>query len=402
MTTSINRPYPGVPVIDADGHVLEPRDLWANKLPAKYRDQAIEIRWNESTQLEDEWAGGVNIMPGLGTTNGWARLPRSVRDDPTGLRWEDLTAAGRNAKDRVVELDRDGIDLAVLYPSLGLVLGGLTDPGHAIAACSIYNDWLAEYVRVAPNRLAGVGALPMQDPEAAVHEAERAIRELGFCGLFVRPNPVNGLWAHHAVYDPLWETIAGLGVPIGLHPAGFPDTFGAAQLYGEQWRGITPMGKVINFMIDTVTCFTMMMSAGIFDRYPDLKVIVLESGVGWVQWWAEKMDHWYKARLAGPSLELLPSEYVKRQVWFSGDPDESSFEAVSKVIPSNRLLWASDFPHLDILWDEPSVTEELYERLDLLDDGVARQILGLNAQEVYGIDVELHVGGRSISRSSAG
>ena len=86
------------------------------------------------------------------------------------------------------------------------------------------------------------------------------------------------------------------------------------------------MGKVINFMIDTVTCFTMMMSAGIFDRNPTLKVIVLESGVGWVQWWAEKMDHWYKARLAGPSLELLPSEYVERQVWFSGDPDESSFE----------------------------------------------------------------------------
>ena len=153
MTTSINRPYPGVPVIDADGHVLEPRDLWANKLPAKYRDQAIEIRWNESTQLEDEWAGGVNIMPGLGTTNGWARLPRSVRDDPTGLRWEDLTAAGRNAKDRVVELDRDGIDLAVLYPSLGLVLGGLTDPGHAIAACAIYNDWLAEWTATAPDRL---------------------------------------------------------------------------------------------------------------------------------------------------------------------------------------------------------------------------------------------------------
>jgi predicted TIM-barrel fold metal-dependent hydrolase len=93
---------------------------------------------------------------------------------------------------------------------------------------------------------------------------------------------------------------------------------------------------------------------------------------------------------------------VKRQVWFSGDPDESSFEPVSKVIPPNRLLWASDFPHLDILWDEESVTEELYERLRLLDDDIARQILGLNALEVYGIDVELHVGGRSIGRSSAG
>ena len=176
MTNSNERPYPGVPVIDADGHVLEPRDLWAKKLPAKYRDQAIEIRWNEETRREDEWAGGVNIMPGLGTTNGWARLPRSIRDDPTGLRWEDLTAAGRNAKDRVIELDRDAIDLAVLYPSLGLVLGGLTDVGHAVAACAIYNDWLAEYVSVAPNRLAGVGAIPMQNPAAAVKEAERAVR----------------------------------------------------------------------------------------------------------------------------------------------------------------------------------------------------------------------------------
>lgn len=382
-----SRPYPGVPVIDADGHVLEPRDLWAKNLPARYRDQAIGIKWNEETQLEDEWAGGVNIMPGLGTTNGWARLPRSVRDDPRGLRWEDLTAAGRNAKDRVMELNREGIDAAVLYPSLGLVLGGLTDPGHAVAACRIYNDWLAEYVAVAPERLVGIGAIPMQDPTAAVQEAQRAVSELGFHGLFVRPNPVNDLWPHHSVYDPLWGAVADLGVPVGLHPAGFPDTFGAAQLYGAQWKGITPMGKVINFMIDTVTCFTMMMSAGIFDRNPTLKVIVLESGVGWVQWWAEKMDHWYKARLAGPSLELLPSEYVERQVWFSGDPDESSFESVSKVIPPNRLLWASDFPHLDILWDEPSVTEELYERLASMESQVSQQILGLNAQDVYNVSI---------------
>ncbi len=387
MSPERSRPYPGVPVIDADGHVLEPRDLWAKNLPARYRDQAIGIKWNEETQLEDEWAGGVNIMPGLGTTNGWARLPRSVRDDPRGLRWEDLTAAGRNAKDRVMELNREGIDAAVLYPSLGLVLGGLTDPGHAVAACRIYNDWLAEYVAVAPERLVGIGAIPMQDPTAAVQEAQRAVSELGFHGLFVRPNPVNDLWPHHSVYDPLWGAVADLGVPVGLHPAGFPDTFGAAQLYGAQWKGITPMGKVINFMIDTVTCFTMMMSAGIFDRNPTLKVIVLESGVGWVQWWAEKMDHWYKARLAGPSLELLPSEYVERQVWFSGDPDESSFESVSKVIPPNRLLWASDFPHLDILWDEPSVTEELYERLASMESQVSQQILGLNAQDVYNVSI---------------
>ncbi len=385
--TAGSRPYPGVPVIDADGHVLEPRDLWARRLPARFRDQAIEIRWNEATRTEDEWAGGVNLMPGLGTTNGWARLPRAVRDDPTGLRWEDLTPAGHHAADRVAELDREGIDQAVLYPSLGLVLGGLTDPEHAVAACRVYNDWLAEFVASDPHRLIGVGAVPMQAPAEAPREAERAVRELGFRGIFVRPNPVNDLWPHHRVYDALWETVDGLGVPVGLHPAGFPDTFGAAQLYGAQWKGITPMGKVINFMIDTVTCFTLMMSAGIFDRCPGLKVIVLECGVGWVQWWMEKMDHWNLARLAGPALELAPSEYVARQVWFSGDPDERSFGPVTGVCPDTRLLWASDFPHLDVLWSEPSVTAELYQTLADLPTETAKRILGRNAQSVYGLAV---------------
>jgi len=99
------------------------------------------------------------------------------------------------------------------------------------------------------------------------------------------------------------------------------------------------------------------------------------------------MDHWNEARLAGPGMELKPSEYVERQIWVSGDPDESSFGSVSEVAPPGRLMWASDFPHLDILESEPSCTEELYEQLESLPDDVAKGILGLNACDVYGIDV---------------
>ena len=118
------------------------------------------------------------------------------------------------------------------------------------------------------------------------------------------------------------------------------------------------------------------------------KLIVLESGVGWLPWWLDKMDHWNEARLAGPAIELEPSEYVARQIWVSGDPDESSFAAVSQVAPPGRLIWASDFPHLDILDSEPSVTEELYEQLDAMPTDVAAGILGYNACEVYGLEVE--------------
>jgi predicted TIM-barrel fold metal-dependent hydrolase len=211
------------------------------------------------------------------------------------------------------------------------------------------------------------------------------VRSLGFRGVFVRPTPINDRWAHHRVYDELWETVAGLGVPVGLHPAGFPDTYGAAYCFGEQWKGITPLGKVINFMIDTVNTMTMMMAAGVLDRNPTLKVIALESGVGWVQWWMDKMDHWNAARLAGPSMELTPSEYVARQIWFSGDPDEGSFESVTKICPPERIVWASDFPHLDILWDEPSATQELYERLEPMPRSSAEAILGRNAVDLYGL-----------------
>ena len=377
-------PYPGVPVVDGDGHVLEPRDLWERELPAKYRDAAIKVTWNEATQKEDEWVDGNCIVPGLATCNGWARMPRSVRDNPVGLRWEDLTPAGLFGADRVAELDREGIDIAVLYPSLGLGIGGITDAEHAVLACRIYNDWLAGYCGAGPGRLVGVGAGPMQDPAAAARAAERCVRELGFRGVFVRPNPCGDLVAHYPVYDELWDTVQGLGVPVGLHPAGVPDTFGAARTYGSLWQGITPLGKVINFMIDVVNTFTMIIAAGVLDRFPSLKLIVLESGVGWLPWWLDKMDHWNEARPAGPAVELKPSEYVARQIWVSGDPDETSFPAAAQVAPANRLLWASDVPHLDILESEPSATEELYEHLGGLPRDVAEGILGRNACELYG------------------
>ena len=386
-TANAGRPFPGVPVVDGDGHVLEPRDLWERELPTKFRDQAIRVVWNAETQREDQFVQGLNVAPGIATCNGWARMPRSVRDDPTGLRWEDLTPAGLNGKDRIVELDREGIDVAVLCPSLGLGIGGLDDAEHAVLACRIYNDWLADYCSAAPDRLIGVGAVPMQDPGEAVVEAERCVRELGFRGVFVRPNPCGELWPHHPEYESLWETIAGLGVPVGFHPAGFPDTFGAARSYGPQWKSITPLGKVINFMVDVVNTFTMMIGAGILDRYPALKLIVLESGVGWLPWWLDKMDHWNEARLAGPSIELPPSAYVARQIWISGDPDERSFATVSQLAPSNRLIWASDFPHLDLLESEPSVTAELYEQLEGMPTEVATRILGYNACELYNLDI---------------
>jgi uncharacterized protein len=391
LRTTEQRPYGAAEVIDGDGHVLEPRDLWTKELPPRWRDRALSVQWDPDSETEYQTCDGVAMNIGLGTTNGWARLPRSIRDDPRGLRWEDLTPAGLTGPDRVVELDREGIDRAVLYPSQGLLLGGLTDPELATLTARIYNDWLAEFCSAAPDRLVGVAAVPMQDPAAAAVEAERAVRELGFRGVFVRPNPVGDIHPHDSVYDPLWDVCQGLDIPVGLHAAGTADTFGMARTFGPLWRGITPLGKPINFMVDTVQSFTMIIAAGVLDRFPSLKVAVLEAGVGWLHWWTDKIDHWNEARIAGPSIELKPSEYIDRQVWISGDPDEHSLATVTSIVPADRLIWASDFPHLDLLENEPSVTAELYEKLELIDRDVAVKILGANAVDLYGLEPALVV-----------
>ena len=117
-----------------------------------------------------------------------------------------------------------------MYPGLGLKLGGIQDPELAVHSCAVYNDWIAEWCSVAPDRLKGVGALPMQDPEEAAREAHR-IRDRGLVG-GVLPTRTRTTTARSTTraYTPVWEALEETGLPLGLHIAGLPDMPGASQL----------------------------------------------------------------------------------------------------------------------------------------------------------------------------
>jgi len=172
-------------VVDADGHVCEPPDLWERGLPERLRDQGIRLRWNEATGydeclVEDRVATDRGLV-GLGNAG------ETFDEFGRGRHYEDLNPAGFDAAERVKVLDSEGIDLSVIYPGLGLKLGGIIDPNLAVWSCRVYNDWIAEWTASAPDRLRGVGALPMQDPAAAAVEARR-IQDLGLVGGFARPN----------------------------------------------------------------------------------------------------------------------------------------------------------------------------------------------------------------------
>src|SRR5437879_10040589 len=205
--TMTDQPTPDI-VVDADGHVCEPPDLWERNLPPALRERGVLMRWNAETGYDECWIDGVCAadrgLVGLGNAG------EPYDDFGRGRHYEDLNPAGFDPHERVKVLDAEGIDVSVMYPGLGLKLGGILDRDLAVASCQVYNDWIAEWCAQAPNRLVGVGALPMQDPRRAADEVRR-IAGLGLRAGFARPNAYNDRHLHHPAYTPVWEALCATG-----------------------------------------------------------------------------------------------------------------------------------------------------------------------------------------------
>ena len=153
-------------VVDADGHVLEPADLWVKNLPAKFKDRALRTiptghGRGDALVVEDN----IMVIP-VASTVGAARWPEDKRRRWQEFSYNDGDPAGFDPDLRIKENDREGIDVAFLYPSMGLYLNGIRDPEHAALACRIYNDWLADYCSHARDRFVGIATVPWQDPPA--------------------------------------------------------------------------------------------------------------------------------------------------------------------------------------------------------------------------------------------
>jgi predicted TIM-barrel fold metal-dependent hydrolase len=366
-------------IVDADGHVCEPADLWTKNLPSHLADQGIRLRWNEATGfdeclVEDKMSTDRGLV-GLGNAG------ESYEDFGRGRHYEDLNPAGFDPHERVKVLDAEGIDVSVMYPGLGLKLGGIEDPELAVWSCRVYNDWLAEWCSAAPDRLKGAGALPMQDPAGAAEEAHR-IRDLGLVGTFVRPNAYLGIPFHDPHYEPVWEAMEETGLPFGMHIAGLLDMPGASRAMGSLMAPGTHHALVP--VIDQMVTLSNLTYGGVMEKHPDLKVVVLESGGGWIAHWMDRLNEFEESYFwAAAPMSLTPEEYFKRQCWISFDPGERTPGPLAPLVGVDRYIWASDFPHNDAKY--PGVVDELREHNDQLPDADRKALYGLNALDLYGI-----------------
>lgn len=374
--------------IDADGHVLEPPDLWTRYLEPKYRGRALTIRKDDHGIEYMEIDGQQSKLIRNGTPAALAAMDRIggivYEREPTGLLYVDQAPLGAmDPQERLHRLDLENIERAFLYPTLGVLwVAECEDEDLTQAYLRAYNRWIVDFCADSGGRLVPIAQLSLGDPAAAEAELRRAAND-GVKGVWVPPftwtrKPL-GHFDHHRVFAAAQE----LGLPFGIHPS-----------FEPKWAGPGRFGEMTSirftFFINVTApdavrhAFTSLFQFGVFDLFPELRVVVLESGASWIGYWLDRMDAVY-AMPQGKSVPLKekPSHYFRRQCWISADPDETTLAAIIPLVGEDRFFWASDFPHPD---HAPEYAGEMNRMVTELPESARRRILGKNVLQAYRLE----------------
>src|SRR5438552_11862662 len=328
-------------VIDADGHILEPLDLWDKYIDPKFHERrprfVIDENGKERLSVEGKLLGnprGIGSLGSVGVRQGAVKLD--------SLKYAEGKKGGFDPHARIVDMDADGIDAAFLYPSLGLFAGAVEAPELAAAMCRAYNRWLADYCKPYPDRLFGVAMLPMQSVDLAVEEMRFARKQLGMKGGFLRPNPYNDKMANHSDYDPFWAEAQELDFSIGFHEgaSGGMPTVGVDRFEGRGAR------HIISHTMEMMLVSLAVIWGGTCERFPKIRIGFLESGGGWIAPWLDRMDrHFEDEGFNDSGLKTKPSELFQRNCWISFEPVEGALDVLADYIGATNILRPPDYPH---------------------------------------------------------
>jgi predicted TIM-barrel fold metal-dependent hydrolase len=368
-------------VISADCHAGLPNEQYRDWLDPQYRDAFDKGLLERARLLELAQRGILNE----------AFAEEWERENHEGLQ------GGWDAARRDAELDADGVVGEVIFPDADAVSGGASAPFGAglsastdipiellLAGARAHNRWLAELCQDSPERRAGVALVPIYDPEAAVVEITRA-RESGLRGGILIPS----MWGdqppyHHSRYEPVWAACADLGMPVHVHSgAADKGAYGAyVGMYVTEvrWWSARPLH--------------FLLWSGVFERHPDLRFVVTECGAFWAADLLWTMDIAYDrehgARKLGEQLtaglSLRPSEYFDRNCAIGASNTRRRELARRYEIGVGNIMWGNDFPHPEGTW--PHTREFLRGAFCDIPTDETALMLGLNAAEVYGFDVE--------------
>ncbi len=365
-------------VISGDSHIVEPEDLWTDRIDRRFKDRGPQLIHEGDT---DQWvcdglkfgAIGINQQAGLRFEN-----PEDLTVEGS---METVPLGGLDPHEHVKDMDVDGVAAGVLYPSQGLTLFRVPATDVLSAAFRAYNDYLAEFCSPYPNRLKGIAMINVDDVADGTQELERAAR-LGLAGAMISLDPI--LRYSHSAYDQFWAVAQDLETPLSLHVGtrrwkpGM-DTGGQAS----QAASDSPNGEY-----DARQCINDMVFAGVFERYPKLKVGVVEFEISWAPYFMNRMDDYYQARAIGVAGtrfkgDTLPSDFFRRNV-FIGFQEEDLGIKLRHHIGVENLLWGSDYPHAESTFPK---SREILERIfEGIPEEEKAKIAGSNTAKLYHFD----------------
>ncbi len=323
--------------------------------------------------------GLVNGMGSAGREYVPGQIHRSDRMAVTGL-YEDGKRGIRRLTDpelRLKDQERDGVQAEVLYGILGATRR-LNDAEAAIELTRIYNEWLADFCDTHPDRYAGLACIPNAPVEAAVEEMRRVIKRGGVRGLEIANSyDIVPLWDPQ--WNPVWEVANEAALPVHFHTVGErrPDF----EKLPPQLALVERAVHISGFQMYMATTLMSLIFAGVLERYRNIKIVIGESGIGWIPYVLDRMDAEWEDQFKDLSLTMQPSEYWRRQCRATYQTDRVGIRLLDDL-GHDTIMWGSDFPHPDGVW--PDSSEFIERELGHLPAEVRHKIVCENAGKLYG------------------
>jgi predicted TIM-barrel fold metal-dependent hydrolase len=369
-------------LISADNHVVEPADLWTSRADKKFKERVPRIVRQENGS--DWWYCDGYEVSGveLGTQTG---LRFSAPEEISMERdtFDSTRLGGYIPEEHVKDMEIDGIDMSVIYPSTGLLLYSIPDGELVTHIFKIYNDWIAEFCSAYPKVLKGIAMINVDDVDVGIRELERCAK-LGFVGAMTTVYPPVERPYSLPIYDPLWAAAQDLQMPLSLHIA--TNRPGPGQEF-QNLRTVDPwfISNVDHWVRESVG---QMIFTGVFERYPKLQIGAVEMELSWVPHFLDRIDYTYTQRQVefAPyrfKEDMLPSDYFHRNV-FLGFQEDGVGIRLRDLIGVDSLMWGGDYPHPESTF--PKSRQIIDEILAECTEEEKAKITGGNAARIYNLN----------------
>ena len=363
-------PIGRTPIIDLDNHLVDDLSSW---------EQWIEEEWK--SLLPKKMPGTADERPR--TLVGERVMMGSEIPNQRGKRPNWVGTSDHTPEGRVKLLDEAGIDMAVLSPSSSAqnFMWFPDNPKLAAAYCRAQNNYMANYASPFPDRLKWAGTMPVQDAEEAVKELRRII-PLGSIAVNLKAVPVNGREWHDPFYDPVYEELQRQGIPIIIHDTKTGSL--GEERFAENWL----LSHLVAKVLEALVCCASLIFGGVMERFPELKIVFVETDTSEWPWWLARMDeHYERLPHMAPSLKMQPSDYFRRQVFIGCEPClDRLFDWSLAQLGDNNFVLGTDTPH----WDAAAPKEAIKPILEnpRLSSESKEKILGANAARLLGMKVD--------------